>query len=123
MSENEIRNACAEWLLYHGWLVLRINSGAAVSENAAGKVRFVSFSKWQVLGDDVHTDGISDLLAIHPDYPPLVIEAKMKGNHPTPAQLRFMAAWEAAGGRAIVARGIGDIESICQPKTDAKETK
>lgn len=112
MSENEIRNACADWLLFHHWLVLRINSGAATSEGAGGKLRFVSFNRWQTLGIDPQTAGVSDLICFKAGCPPLAVEAKMKGNTPTPAQLRFMAAWEAAGGVSIVAHSVDDLEAV-----------
>lgn len=110
-SENEVRNACAEYLLHRGWLVLRVNSGAAVvTEN--GKRRFISFIKWMTLGNDPQTAGASDLLALHPDptFKPLACECKVPGNEPTEAQRRFMAQWEKHGGRAVVACSIDDVK-------------
>lgn len=110
-TENEIRNAIAEYLVYNHWLVLRVNSGAAVTvEN--GKRRFVSFVKWSVLGENPQTAGVSDLLALHPDpaYKPLAIECKRPGNTTTEAQERFMAAWTEHGGIAVVAQSIDDVK-------------
>jgi hypothetical protein len=116
MSENEIRNSCADFLLYHGFLVLRINSGAAMATGDSGKVRYVSFSKWSVLGDDPQTAGISDLLAFKAgpggSITALAIECKMPGNTPTEAQVKFMAAWEAVGGVSVVARSVDDLEAV-----------
>ncbi len=116
MSENEIRNACAEFLLYNHWLVIRPNMGIATPEREDGSRGWVPFNRWQILGDFEHTDGISDLLAFKWGLPPLAIECKVPGNEPTPAQLRFMAAWVAAGGRAVVAHGIGDLAGVVGEK-------
>jgi len=108
-TENEIRNAIAEYLAYDGWLVMRVNSGAAVTtEN--GKRRFVQFIKWMVLGAGVQTAGVADLLAIRSGQPPLAIETKRPGNVPTEAQRRFMAEWERHGGKAIVASSVDDVQ-------------
>lgn len=113
MTENDIRNACADYLQYQGFLVLRVNSGAAVViEN--GKRRFINYVKYFALGDVPQTAGVSDLLAIHPDpaRKPIACECKMPGNTPTEAQRRFMAQWEKHGGRAVVASSVNDIERI-----------
>lgn len=110
-TENQIRNAIAEYLIYDGWLVIRINSGAAVvTEN--NKRRFVSFVKWMSLGQGTQTAGVSDLLCIKAGHPPIVIETKRPGNTPTEAQKRFMAQWEAHGGVALVAESVADVERI-----------
>lgn len=109
-TENEIRDACTEWLLYHHWLVMRINSGAAKPERADGSRGFVPFNRWQVLGDDEQTAGASDLLAFKSGSKPLCVETKVPGNFPTPAQRRFMTEWITHGGQAIVATGIDDLE-------------
>lgn len=113
LSENQIRNAIAEYLIYNGFLVLRINSGAAVViEN--GKRRWINYVKWFALGEEPQTAGVSDLLAIHPDpaCPPLVVEAKVPGNQPTEAQRRFMAQWIKHGGIAVIAYGIEDVQRV-----------
>lgn len=112
MSENDIRNACAEWLIYDGWLVLRINSGAATVKDEKGKRRWMWFTKWMALGEGTQTAGVSDLLCLKPSQPPLVVEAKVPGNTPTEAQRRFMAQWEAHGGKAVVAYSIEDVERV-----------
>lgn len=108
-TENQIRNAIAEFLVYHGWLVLRINSGAAVTtEN--GKRRFVQFIKWFVLGENPQTAGVSDLLCFKIGQAPLAIETKRPGNKPTEAQKNFLRAWAEHGGVWCVAESVADVE-------------
>jgi len=107
-TENEIRNAIAEFLIYHGWLVLRVNSGAAVTTEK-GKRRFVQFIKWMALGQGTQTAGVSDLLCFKPGNRPLAIETKTPGNKPTEAQKSFLAAWGAHGGAWCVASSVDDV--------------
>lgn len=110
-TENQIRNAIIEFLIYHGFLVIRINSGAAATtEN--GKRRFVSFVKWWAAGEGPRTAGVSDLLCFKPGKKPLAIETKRPGNTPTEAQRRFMEEWERYGGLVLVAESVTDVEKV-----------
>lgn len=108
MTEHELQTAIIDYLLYHHWLVIRINSGVARPERETGERGFVPFYHWQVLGDDQYTSGVSDLLALKDGYA-IVIEVKLPGNEPTPEQRRFMAEWRARGGLAIVAWSLDDV--------------
>lgn len=115
-TENQIRNAIADFLVFNGWLVIRINSGAAqVTEN--GKRRYVSFVRWSVLGQGTQTAGVSDLLCIKANYPPMVIETKRPGNTPTEAQEKFMAEWVKHGGVALVAHSVDDVQQALTERT------
>lgn len=109
MSETNLVTALIEFLQYAGWLVLRINSGARKVEDAGGNERFFWFSKWFILGDDPQTAGVSDLIALHPAFRPLAIEAKLPGNKPSPAQKRFLAAWAEHGGAWCVCESLDDL--------------
>lgn len=115
-TENQIKKAIIEYLVYRGWLVLRINSGAAAGqyEDKQGhtKKRFMRFVHWHALGVTFIEGqaGVSDLLAIHQDRPPLIIETKRPGKTPTEAQKRFMAAWAEHGGDWVVAESVDDVQ-------------
>lgn len=115
-DENSVKRAVIQFLLYKGYFVLRINSGAAAGEyeDKQGQVkkRFMRFVQWHARGVTFKEGqaGTSDLLAIKEGHPPLAIETKRLGNTPSDAQRRFMAEWESYGGRAIVAYSVTDVE-------------
>lgn len=110
MTENDLKNVIIKHLRYLGYLVMRVNSGAATAKNSDGKPRLFWFVKWFVLGKDEKKSGISDILAFHTEYPsPLAIECKLPGNKPTEAQQEFMDEWAAHGGVRIVAYSLDDL--------------
>lgn len=108
--ENEVKRAILEYLLYNHWLVLRINSGGVTGEHN-GKKRFVRFCYWQALGTDENSAGVADILAIHPNFPPLCVECKAPGKRASVrvAQDQFLTAWRQHGGIAIVAECVEDV--------------
>lgn len=111
-DENEIRNSIVEYLVYNHWLVLRINSGAAVVIEH-GKRRWINYVKWFVLGENPQTAGVSDLICLK-DGAAIAIETKRPGNTPTEAQERFMNEWRRRGGVAIVARSVDDVIKVIE---------
>jgi len=103
VTEADVLRACFEYLLYIGALVLRVNSGAVQPESDGGKARFVSFYKWQILGDDQHIAGVSDLVALV-EGKLICVEVKRPGKlqNVTDDQMRFLAAVKARGGIGLV---------------------
>lgn len=97
ITESEIKKNVTDYLHKNGWLILRINQGAM----RIGQ-RVVPFAQWwggkfKGLGSGVH-----DLIAFHPDYPPLSVECKRPGKTPTEGQVLFAQQWLKHGGMTIV---------------------
>lgn len=112
-DENGVRNTIAEYLIYHHWLVIRINSGVAKPEREDGSRGFVPFNYWQVLGDDQQTTGASDLFALK-DSLFMAIECKRPGNTPTLIQEKFMDEVRKRGGLAFAADCIEDVQQALE---------
>lgn len=108
--ENEVKKAIIEYLLYHGFLVLRINSGGVTGEHN-GKKRFVRFCYWQALGTDENSAGIADLIAVKDGYPALALDCKAPGKRASVrvAQDQFLAAWTRHGGVSLVCESVEDL--------------
>lgn len=116
VTENDVKNSCLELLARLGWPTIRVNSGAARSEytNKKGqrKERFYSFATWQAPGFPRQSGGVSDILALEPPIGRLwLIEVKKPGEikSTTQPQRDFQAAFEAAGGVAVV---VDDVELL-----------
>lgn len=115
-DENSVKRAVIQFLLYKGYFVLRINSGAAAGEyeDKKGNIkkRFLRFVQWFAGGATFKEGqaGVADLLAFQKGYPPLAIETKRPGNTPTEAQKRFLAVWAEHGGVWCVAESVADVE-------------
>lgn len=105
MAEAAVISAIKNFLLFKHCLVIRINSGAV--KPAEG--RFVPFNRWQVLGDDEHTAGVSDLFALTPWGQWIVIECKSDTGQLTNEQQLFRAEVIKRGGAIITARSIDDL--------------
>lgn len=107
--EGGVKRAIHDFLLWHGWLVIRCNQGARVTEDS-----YVRFAFWQALGTDEETAGIADLLAFKLGYPPLAIECKAGKNKPTEKQQHFLDFWQAHGGMYVVARRVEEVEAYME---------
>jgi len=110
--EGAVKRAIHEYLLWHGWLVIRINQGARVTENEHGKKQFARFAFWQALGTDEEMSGIADLICFKLGYPPIAIECKAPGKVATPKQETFLDYWHRHGGRWIVASSVEAVERL-----------
>jgi hypothetical protein len=110
MSEAAVIKAITDYLLYQGCLVLRINSGAAQPDRANGSRGYLAFNRWQTLGDDSQTAGVSDILAVASGRL-ICIEVKAPGKkgNVSPAQARFMAAARMRGAVCVVADCLEDV--------------
>lgn len=108
ITENAVKNAIIDYLTLTGWLVIRINSGAATSDDN-GKRRFVSFVKWFCGGYGPQTTGVADILAVK-DGIYLAVECKRPGGgRLSDAQRRFLGEWGEHGGIWCVAQSLDDV--------------
>lgn len=99
MKEQNVQAACLMALSQAGCLVWRQDTGAYRAKSGA-LVRY---------GLCV---GSSDIIGLAPDGRFLAVEVKTDTGRATDAQLRFIAAVQAAGGRAGIARSAADAVSI-----------
>lgn len=116
-SESDIQTAIIEALVYDGWLVLRINQGGMFVGQRED--RYVTFARWQALGQPVTGKGISDILAFKAESCPydsfpsgvLAIEVKAPGKkfNTSEHQQAFLDAIAEHGGIAIVADCLEDV--------------
>lgn len=108
-NENIVKNAIIDYLTLTGWLVIRINSGAASGDDN-GKRRFVSFVRWFCGGHKPQTAGIADILAFK-DGTYLAIECKRPGKaaNVSEVQKRFLGEWARHGGTWCVAENVEDV--------------
>lgn len=99
MKEQNVQAACLMALSQAGCLVWRQDTGAYRAKSGA-LVRY---------GLCV---GSSDIIGLSPDGRFLAVEVKTDTGRATEAQLRFIAAVQAAGGRAGIARSASDAVAI-----------
>lgn len=98
--EKDIQKTILEWLKYQpNTFVWRQNSGGMYIDSPTGRHGFKTAS----------VDGISDIMGVYNGYP-LAIEVKRPGKKPTEAQMAFLSQFRDAGGIAIIATGIEDVE-------------
>jgi len=116
-SEKQVQDAIFDYLLYRGYLVIRINSGAMTKEEDSGAKRFIRFVSWQVLGEEKRDDGVSDLLALSPDGRLLAVEVKRPGRRDgknkdgaSDSQNLFLTAVRERGGVGIVADSLEAVQ-------------
>ena len=132
-TEADVQRTIIEALVFDGWLVLRINQGGATYvqdgfdlEKGEIKKRYVTFTRWQTLGQEPTGKGIADVLVMkggldinrdmgymdgHVGPRILAIEVKAPGKkaNVSQAQADFLAAIEEHGGTAIVADCLEDV--------------
>lgn len=109
MSEHALQTAIIDYLQYCGALVIRINSGAVVSEEN-GRRRFTRFYKWFVLGSKPQTAGVSDVLALHRGkFFAIEIKIPERKGKATEAQQNFIVAVMERGGIGLV---VSDVDEL-----------
>ena len=96
--------ATLSWLSVPAW---RNNTGAFLAEHN-GRSRLVRFG----------SPGGSDVYAILPGGRFCAIEAKRRGNRPTPAQVAFLRMIAAAGGLAFWADDPATVERVVRAALD-----
>lgn len=117
MTGATLQRTIADLLIRDGWLVLRINQG---STKAQDNGRYIRFAHWSLAGYAYQeSKGISDLLALKNGVF-LAIEVKGAGDRVRPAQAEFLAAAEAVGAVAIVAKGVEDIEAYLSERLEVQ---
>lgn len=102
ITEAEIQKRIFEFLVYQGFLVLRVNSG---------RKRQIAFVRWQALGFEAQTTGVSDLLALSPTGKLYAIETKKPGEKARANQSTFLAEAEKRGATPILATSLEDVIS------------
>lgn len=114
MKEKHVQDAICEYLIYQGFLVLRINSGAAQGEYKGVK-RLIRFVWWWALGIAKKSAGVSDVLALR-DGRLFAIEVKRPGkaNNTSEAQDEFLAAVNRHGGVGIVADSVDVVQAAVE---------
>ncbi len=97
-AENTLQRACLEYLELRQITAWRNNTG--VLRNPRGRP-----VRYGVVGS-------GDIFAVLPDGRFASIECKVNNNKPSAEQLDWRAAIQAAGGIAIVARTVDDVEDM-----------
>ena len=118
MTEKQLQDTICQYLLYSGFLVLRINSGAATGEYKGVK-RFIRFVWWQALGVMRKSAGVSDILALR-DGHLYAIEVKKPGKvgNVSDEQEEFLSAVRNRGGTAIVADSLETVQGVVEAEHD-----
>lgn len=99
--EKDIQKTILDWLKYQSeTFVWRQNSGGMYTDSPTGRHGFKTAS----------VDGISDIMGVYKGYP-LAIEVKRPGKKPTESQMAFLCQFRDAGGIAIVATSIENVEA------------
>jgi hypothetical protein len=106
VSEQDLVNAILDYLHLNGAWAERINSGTQVIEAANGKRRVFRGAK----------KGTADILACWPGGLFMAVEAKLIGNTTTPDQDLFLETIRDAGGLAIVAYSVDDVEAAIRKR-------
>jgi len=101
MNEMELVAAILELLQYSGAIAIRINSGGVPVENKNGSRHFIKLAP----------PGTADILACFRGRF-IAIECKIGRNKPTPAQSAFLDMVRDAGGAAIVAYSVDDVQNL-----------
>jgi hypothetical protein len=99
-SETEVQRAIMDYLKLRGIFAFRVNN-IPPSMMRDGKRVFRSFGGMR---------GVADIIGIMPGGRLLAIEVKSETGRPSPDQVAFGEAINAAGGLWFVARGIEDVQ-------------
>lgn len=116
MTEADVLQAILEYLVWRGAVVLRVNSGAVMARAEGLTPRFIRFVRWFAPASGMSKaagDGCSDILACW-NGKFLAVETKRPGrkHKVTAAQRAFLDAVTAAGGYALVADCVEDVEGL-----------
>lgn len=105
IRETDVVSAIRDYLVMHGAVVIRVNSGAVKDGD-----RHVAFNRWWAPAVNGETAGVADLLVLYRGQVFAVECKRPVGGRISLAQAAFQSAWETAGGWYVVATGIEDIE-------------
>lgn len=101
MGEMDLVRSIVELLQYMGAVAIRINSGGVPAENKNGDRHYIRLAP----------AGTADILCCFRGRF-VAIECKVGKNKPTPAQVEFLARVQDAGGAAIVAYSVDDVNNL-----------
>lgn len=129
-AENEDTNKIVSHLYDEGFLVARINSGKMMGHYMANtwhppKGAFndlpstITPEFFAMINDPPYIAGFSDILAIRPNTPPLVVEVKTLAGIASEMQEWFAQCWQLSGGIAIIPKGYEDYLRQYQEKVNS----
>jgi hypothetical protein len=98
-KEKNVLNACVQYLTLKGYVVIRNNTGAFVSQGQNGKKRLIKFGQ----------TGSSDIIACSKEGKFVAVECKSDTGKVTPYQSDFLRRVESNNGIAVVVRSIDDM--------------
>ncbi len=101
MSEAALQRAIADTLAYHGFLVIRVNSGLARGLHGDGAVQLAPA-------------GTPDLLAVPPQGAPWWLEIKTPTGQVRPAQKRMHEELRGRGQPVYIVRSIDQLLRLLQ---------
>jgi hypothetical protein len=110
--ERDIQKAILEWLAWKKIPAWRVNVGMIPAANGAFRANSAMKGMSDIIGivpDVLRGNGS---LGIYHSGVFLAIEVKRPGEKPTAAQEAFLGQVRAAGGIAIVARSVADVEAV-----------
>lgn len=99
IKEKNVLNSCIQYLTLKGYVVIRNNTGAFVSQNQNGKKRFIRFGQ----------AGSSDIIACSKDGKFVAVECKSDTGRVTPYQSDFLRRVKSNNGIAVIVRTIDDL--------------
>lgn len=104
VAENQVKNACLEYLHLRGIMAWQNNTGAVKYRNGVGKDRFLRFGY----------KGSADILGCLPGGRFLAVECKTNTGKLAESQREFLADVRKFGGVAVVARRIEDVAEVLE---------
>lgn len=125
-NEAELQNAAIGYLTRLGWLVLRINQGAAVvPATKHSRRRYIQFAKWFAAGQEVAGKGIVDTVCLTPAGVTWAIDFKKPNGCAKPETLykqlnaeqkAYLQHTAKRNGIAVVCNNIDALFSLIQSK-------
>jgi hypothetical protein len=112
-KESDLVKSIIDLLHTHGWLALRINSGAMVLHDEKYGKRFVKLAD----------KGTLDIIACSPAGQYCEIECKIWPNKPSDEQVQRLQDVEARGGLAILAYSMEDVLAHMRDHMTLKERR
>lgn len=122
MKESHLQRQFIDYLVMAGFMVLRINGGAAVvPATRTRRKRFIQFAYWLCLGHKKSGKGIADLIAFK-NGRSIAIEAKRPGKlaDTSDDQDTFLQVFANHGGLAFVVDDLEDLIAIVEDFNNGK---
>lgn len=105
--EKDIQDSVAKLLMYHGYMVVRINSGVMMSTNTG-----MPFRAYTIMNTKAKS-GLSDLMAFKNNHT-LFIEIKTKKGVQSESQKAFEAICKQYGQTYVICRSLNDAKALIE---------